>query len=293
MSSAEKAATILPSIDPREFRILQAIELGMTQHEFVPNVVITKYSGLVEAEVEYWLTELDKKELLWGIKGGYNGFILNYISYDLLALNALAKAEILIALGVSIGVGKEADVFEAYTPKKETVAIKFHRLGRASFRDTRRKRSFIADRKHLSWLYQSRLAAEMEYSALCIVHKNGVSVPEPINQNRHTIVMKRINGAELSQIIHIENPEKLLELIIKNVRLAYKSGVIHGDLSEFNILIQENEEPVIIDWPQYINVTHPNSNVLIERDMKNILSFFKRKFKIDRDINNILEMIKA
>ena len=92
VSSAEKAASLLTKIDPRELRVLQGIELGMTKHEFVPVEVIAKYSGLADEETKHWLGELDKKELLWRQTEGYTCYILNYNSYDLLTLNATASS---------------------------------------------------------------------------------------------------------------------------------------------------------------------------------------------------------
>ena len=259
MSSAEKAAAALTKVESYDLRILQAIELGMIRHEVVPFEVVVRFSGLNESEVEYRMKGLDELELLYRQWDPYLGYIMNYNAYDLLALNALVKAESLEALGPPIGVGKESDVFEAITPGDVKVAVKFHRLGRASFRDTRRKREYVADRRHVSWLYQSRLAAEAEYRALKSMHEAGVSVPEPIDQNRHVIVMQLIRGTQLSDIISLEDPQLFLDDILEDVRLAYRAGVIHTDLSEYNILVDGEGEVWIIDWPQYTSTDHPNA----------------------------------
>ena len=293
MSSAEKAATFLTKIDPRELRILQGIELGMARYEFVPLDTITKYTGLGDDEVTFWLKELDKKALLWRQSESYDGFILNYNSYDLLALNALVKAEIIDALGMPLGMGKEADVLEALTPAGEGVAVKLHRLGRVSFRDTRRKREYLSGRHGVSWLYQSRLAAEKEYYALSLTFNAGVSVPKPIYNNRHAVVMQRIEGNQLSEINQLDDPEVLLESIIKNVHKAYKAGVIHADLSEFNIIISTEGTIFIIDWPQYIPPNHPNAGEILGRDIKNVLTYFRRKFGVERELEEALNLIRA
>ncbi|MBN1682231.1 hypothetical protein JW865_01600, partial [Candidatus Bathyarchaeota archaeon] len=247
MSSAEIAAQLLTKIDSRELRILQGIELGMSEYEFVPIEIISKYSGLNENEVKYWINELDKKEVLWRQSENYVGYILNYSGYDILALNAMVKSNTLEALGNQIGVGKEADVYEAFTQNNEKVAIKFHRLGRTSFRDTRRKRAFFGKLKHISWLYQSRLAAEKEYKALKKMITIGDFVPKPIDYNRHIIIMEYIDGVPLSDIKSLNNPEKCLNEIIQKIFLTYKNGIIHNDLSKYNILIIENEDIKIID----------------------------------------------
>jgi RIO kinase 2 len=293
VSSAERAATFITKLDPKELRILQSIELGMSKYEFVPLETIVKYTDLPYPEVEFWLKELDKKAMLWRQAEAYNGFILNYNSYDLLALNALVKGGIIDALGMPLGMGKEADVLEALTPAGEGVAVKFHRLGRVSFRDTRRKREYIASGRHgVSWLYQSRLAAEREHQALTLAYNAGVSVPKPIYQNRHTVVMQRLEGRQLSDVYEIDEPDALLDEIIVDVHKAYKAGVIHADLSEFNIVISEDARAYIIDWPQYIPLSHPNAEETLERDVKNVLIYFKRKFGTDRKLEDVLEAVR-
>jgi len=292
VSSAEKAAAALTKVESYDLRILQAIELGMIRHEVVPFEEVVRYSGLNESEVEYRMKGLDELELLYRQRDPYLGYIMNYNGYDLLALNALVKAESLEALGPPIGVGKESDVFEAVTPGDVKVAVKFHRLGRTSFRDTRRKREYVADRRHISWLYQSRLAAEAEYSALKSMHEAGVSVPEPIDQNRHVIVMQFIQGTQLSDIISLDEPRLFLDDVLEDVRLAYGAGVIHTDLSEYNILVDGEGEVWIIDWPQYTSTDHPNAMELLERDVGNVVYYFQRKYGLEYDLEQALNQVR-
>jgi len=293
VSSAEKAAEAITKLESYDLRILQAIELGMIRHEVVPVKEVVRYSGLNEREVEYRMKGLDELELLYRQWDPYLGYIMNYNGYDLLALNALVKAESLEALGPSIGIGKESDVFEAVTPGDVKVAVKFHRLGRTSFRDTRRKREYVADRRHISWLYQSRLAAEAEYRALKSMQEAGVSVPEPIDQNRHVIVMQFIQGTKLSDIISLEEPRLFLDDILEDVRLAYKAGVIHTDLSEYNILVDGDGEVWVIDWPQYTSTDHPNAEELLERDVGNVVYYFQRKHGLEYDPEQALNHVRG
>jgi len=292
VSSAEKAAEAITKVESYDLRILQAIELGMIQHKVVPVKEVVRYSGLNEREVEYRMKGLDELELLYRQWDPYLGYIMNYNGYDLLALNALVKAESLEALGPSIGIGKESDVFEAVTPEDVKVAVKFHRLGRTSFRDTRRKREYVADRRHISWLYQSRLAAEAEYRALKSMHEAGVSVPGPIDQNRHVIVMQFIQGTQLSDIISLDEPLLFLDDILEDVRLAYRAGVIHTDLSEYNILVDGEGEVWIIDWPQYTSTDHPNAEELLERDVGNVVYYFQRKYGLEYDLEQALNQVR-
>jgi RIO kinase 2 len=277
VSSAEKAAQVLPSLENYDLRVLQAIELGMIQHQIVPHEEVLRLSGLNIKEIDHRLDTLYKNDLIYREKDPYLGYLMNYNAYDLLALNAFVKADVLEYLGPSIGIGKEADVFEGVTPENQTVAVKFHRLGRISFRDTKRKREYLADRRHTSWLYQSRLAAEIEYDALQKMYNTGVKVPRPIQQNRHTIVMQYIRSTQLSDIISLDEPEVFLEEILENMKKAYEAGVIHSDLSEYNVLIDDKTNVWVIDWPQYISSDHPNAEEILERDIGNIVYYFERK----------------
>ncbi len=292
MSSADKAAQILPSLENYDIRVLHAIEQGMIQHKVVPHKEVLRISGLNESEIYHRLSKLYKHELIYREQEPYLGYLMNYNAYDILALNALVKAEMLEYLGPSIGIGKEADVYEGVTPDDTKVAVKFHRIGRTSFRDTKRKREYLADHDHTSWLYQSRLAAETEYEALSLMHEAGVQTPNPIYQNRHTIIMQYIKGIELSEILVIENAEIFLMEILDNLKKAYEAGVIHSDISEYNILIDDNTEVWIIDWPQYITSDHPNADETLERDVKNITYFFERKHNVDMTLEEAVEYVK-
>jgi len=292
VSSAEKAAQALPALENYDLRVLQAIELGMIQHQIVPHDEVLRYSGLNINEIDHRLDNLYQNELIYRERDPYLGYLMNYNGYDLLALNALVKADILEYLGPSIGIGKEADVFEGVTPDNKTVAVKFHRLGRTSFRDTKRKREYLSDRRHTSWQYQSRLAAETEYKALQLMYEAGVNVPEPIYQNRHAIVMQYIEAVQLSEIIELVEPEIFLDDILTNMKKAYKVGVVHSDLSEYNILIDSDTHVWIIDWPQYIPKDHYNAEEILKRDIGNITYYFKRKFGTEMTRTEAIDFVK-
>ena len=292
MSSAEKAAQVLTQLENLDLRILQAMERGMIQHEYVPFEEVARYSGLHDSKLEYRLGNLDRLELIYRQKEPYLGYIMNYTAYDCLALNALVKSETLEALGPIVGIGKEADVYEAMAPGNVKVAVKFHRLGRTSFRDTRRKRDYIADRRHISWLYQSRLAAENEHKALKKMYEAGVSVPQPFEQNRHAIVMEYLEAVQLSDVIELDEPDEFLMDILGNVRLAYRAGIIHTDLSEYNVMVNQEGRIWIIDWPQYTASDHPNADDILARDVGNVAYYFQRKYNTSMTIEEALEYVK-
>lgn len=294
MSTAETAVKNFRKLQPEDFRVLLAIELGMSRYQNVPEDTIPKLANLTQQEVTYRLPRLRKLRLIRIWEGPYTGYQLNQTGYDCLAINALVKNNTLEAFGKQLGVGKEADVYDALTPSNQQVAVKFHRLGRTSFHQTKRKRTYIAERQHISWLYQSRLAAQKEFEALKLVHSRGVAVPKPIQQNRHVIVMGMIEGAELTSYIQISEPQKLLNEILFNIRKAYlEVGVIHADLSEFNIIVKPDEHILIIDWPQYVKKEHANADQLIKRDVRNVVHFFRRKFDTKTRLKEALTYVKV
>jgi RIO kinase 2 len=290
MSFANPAVEIFRSLEPEDLRVLQLIESGMRNREYVPKEQIVKYSKVPVDRINFELGRLDKLGLIYRMQGGYVGYTLNYAGYDCLAINACVKAEILEAFGKPLGVGKEADVFDALDPKGKRVAVKFHRLGRISFRQTRRKRGYMLDRA--GWLFQSRLAAEKEFQAMKRVYDHDVAVPEPIFQNRHTITMGVIDGAMLIHWKEVEEPKAILSEIMINVRKAFlKAGIVHGDLSEYNIILKQDMHVLIIDWPQAVNRQHPNARDLLKRDVKNILSFFSRKYRLNVNLEDVYNFV--
>jgi len=290
MSSAEMAVKVFRELENEDFRILNIIESAMSKREFVPIEQIQKYAKLPMDRILFTLGRLNKLGLIYRSKGSYVGHKLNYAGYDCLAINALLKGGIIESFGQILGVGKEADVYDALTPSCERIAVKFHRLGRTSFRQTRRKRGYI--REHSTWLFQSHLAAEREFQALELVYKVGVSVPKPLSQNRHVIAMGMIDGGELGKYKDVGDPKKVLKEILRNLRKTYlKAHVIHGDLSEYNIILKPDGHILIIDWPQYVTLDHANADDFLMRDLKNVLTFFFRKFKLDLAVSEACDYV--
>jgi len=281
VSSADVAVKVFRELENEDLRVLQVIETAMSKHEFVPKEQIARFTRYdLARDTDFRLSRLSKLGLVYRMRGPYVGYTLNYAGYDCLAINALVKAEVLEAFGKPLGVGKEADVFDALGPRGRRLAVKFHRLGRISFRQTMRKRSYTTE-PSARWLFQSRLAAEKEFQALKLLFPRKVAVPEPFGQSRHVIVMGMIEGAELANWKRLPRPARILKEILRNVRKAYlKVGIIHADLSEYNIILKPNKHILIIDWPQFVTREHVNAQELLKRDVGNVLQYFKRKHRL-------------
>jgi RIO kinase 2 len=114
-------------------------------------------------------------------------------------------------------------------------------------------------------------------------------VPLPVAQNRHAVVMSLISGPNLNRCI-LEKPREILDEILENVRTAYGMGVIHADLSEFIVMVEDGR-CVIIDWPQWVGTDHVNARHLLSRDIEKILTFFKKKYKITCSLEDSLRCV--
>lgn len=284
-----QAIRVFKELQPNDFKLLAAAERWTRRYEFVPAERLSAFCKLSPKDTSYLLGRLNKFGLVTSQTVGRVGYKLLPPGHDALALKALVDRDVLQAFGTPLGVGKEADIYDALGPDGVKVAVKFNRLGRTSFTRVRRLRSYAT--KH-DWMYISRMAAAREFEVLQKLYPR-VSVPRPIALEKHVLVMGLIDGAELAKVKKIPAPKTVLADVLENVRKAYRLGIVHADLSEHNIIIKQNGEVLIIDWPQYVPAHQPRAREMLERDVTNVLKYFKRKFRITRDLAQTLKSITS
>jgi RIO kinase 2 len=277
-----------------DFKVLSALERVLLNREYTPIQLLEKNTGIHEEKLVLILRKLHglklvKKETIMGEKC----FRLTFLGYDMLAIKALARANIIEAIGDKIGVGKESDIYIGLAPGGLQVAVKFLRIGRTSFRQTKRVRVWTRG-KIADWYQQSKICAEREFKALQALHKVGALVPKPMGFNRHVVVIEFIDGLELYERPNLENPLGVLSKILETISIAYhKAQIVHGDLSEYNILVRrEDETPFIIDWPQYVYRDDPSAPELLKRDVFYVVRFFNRVYRLSvnpqESLNSVL-----
>jgi len=109
--------TALKYLNKEDFRVLTAIEMGMRNHEIVPVDLIQSISKIRNTSVRRILANLLKHKLIKHTKIQYDGYSLNFLGYDFLAIHSLIKQGVLVQIGTKIGVGKESDVYLCYVKK--------------------------------------------------------------------------------------------------------------------------------------------------------------------------------
>lgn len=265
---------------------MEAIEKGHSKYEYVPLEVIEKYAKIPEQHIILSLSKLHRLKLVKRkTVSGYKSFRLTYLGLDMIALNSLVRRNIIEAIGDRLGVGKESEIFKALAPGGVFVAVKFMRIGRTSFRRTKIVRPWGFNPR-LDWFKQAKIAAEREFKATHELFLVGACVPRPLAFNRHVVVTEYINGVELYTKPKLSEPEAVLDKILNTLRRAYLDvGIIHGDLSEYNVIVDlDNNRPYIIDWPQYVYKDEPMADNLLRRDVEYIVRFFNKHYKVEVDV---------
>ena len=147
-------------------------------------------------------------------------------------------------------------------------------------RNTRRARAMQKSSK-FGRKQQEKVWQNAEVDALYLLAAAGVRVPEPYGCYDGILLMElitdvdgyvapRLNDVELSAEIALEDHK----ILMHSIKLMLCSGIVHGDLSEFNVLLDENG-PVIIDLPQAVNAsTNNNAESMHERDVNNITTYY-------------------
>jgi RIO kinase 1 len=201
-------------------------------------------------------------------------------------------------LDYPISTGKEANVFAGTTPEGDRVAIKIYRVATATYKDFRkyiegdpRFRNIKGGHRSLVYTW-----ARKEFRNLHRIHNADIRVPKPITYLNNILVMEFIGaegiGAPMLKDIQLENPQECLDILTEAVESLYKKcQIVHGDISEYNILVPD-DDIVIIDVGQSVLLSHPMAPELLLRDINNLDRYF-RKYKLRLDCGEIYDNLTA
>ena len=190
--------------------------------------------------------------------------------------------------------GKEAMVFVVRCGEETRCAKVYKEADKRSFRqavdytENRRTKNSRQARAMAKGTRFGREAQEQawqsaEVGALFRLAAAGVRVPRPYNFHAGVLLMElvadeegnaapRLNDVELTPEIAVDLHGRLIREVVRMLA----AGVVHGDLSEFNILLGA-EGPVIIDLPQAVDAAGNNhARRMLVRDVDNLRRFFGR-----------------
>ncbi|MBU0628820.1 MAG: serine protein kinase RIO [Nanoarchaeota archaeon] len=188
-----------------------------------------------------------------------------------------------------ISMGKEANIFSAKRKDGSRVIVKIYRLENCDFnrmydyiKEDPRYSSIKGKRRKIIFLWVQR-----EYRNLLKAREANVSVPTPLAFKNNVLILEFIGqGDKIASklgIDHPKNPKEFFKKTIGNIRKLYKIGLIHADLSQFNILNNDGT-PVLIDFSQATVLENSRAEEFLNRDIKNVCNFFRKLgLKIDEE----------
>ena len=146
-----------------------------------------------------------------------------------------------------------------------------HRIMRA----VGKKTAFGAQVQHTSWVMY-------EFTTMRRLHRAGAAVPRPHAVSENAILMdyygdERRAAPTLNEVgLASDQAGPLFQEVLRNIELMLQHGLIHGDLSAYNMLYWEGRI-VIIDFPQITDIhTNRQAAFILQRDITRVCEYFAR-----------------
>lgn len=179
--------------------------------------------------------------------------------------------------------GKESRVYWATGTQVKELAIKIYLTVSAEFRKGMLK-YIEGDPRFKGLKHDTRSLifawAQKEFKNLQQAKAAKVRVPKPIAVKNNVLIMEFIGkDGETAPSLkerRPRNPKKIYETILDHLgRLYSKAELVHGDLSEYNIMIWRSR-PVLFDMSQAVPLSHPMADFLLRRDLANLNRYFSK-----------------
>lgn len=209
----------------------------------------------------------------------------------LIRIGKLFSHGIVESMHFKIARGKEADVYLANAGKElktEFLVVKIFRVETTSFM---KRIDYIQGDPRFGKIKGSTYSmvcewCKKEFGNLVLASGAGAHVPEPYFFNGNVLAMELIGEdgkpSNTLKSIGTEQPEKVLDSIIGDIKKLCSVELVHADLSEYNILMKGNV-PYLIDFGQAVVFKHPSAMEFLRRDIRNVLGYFSKEYGIEKD----------
>jgi len=255
---------------------------------------IDEIDRLVKEATKEWEERVKDKDLFEVVEEVFD-------TSTILTIVELYRRGILRRLSGVISAGKEARVYLGYGRGGEPLALKIYLTSSAEFRrgiykyiigDPRFEGLKIKDTRLLIYTW-----ARKEYRNLSKMHEAGVKVPKPIACLNNVLVMEFIGEGrerypllvEAYRELTMEELGDVYRLVLEELeKIVCRARLVHGDLSEYNVMLKPELDIVVIDVGQAVDVNHPNALDFLKRDVENINRFFKREAGIEVEDDEVV-----
>jgi RIO kinase 1 len=195
----------------------------------------------------------------------------------------LLNSGVLYELNGVVSSGKEARVYWAKNRDGDDLAVKIYLTSSAEFKKGMLKYIEGDPRfKNVKRDTRSLIAtwAQKEFRNLKEATEAKVRVPKPVAVKSNVVVMEFIGKEGITAPSLKEdppaNPDRVYGVLVSHLKRLYqKAKLVHGDLSEYNIMMWKGR-PVIFDMSQSVSIEHPLADFMLNRDLSNLNRFFSR-----------------
>jgi len=215
-------------------------------------------------------------------------------------LASLMNKKIIKQMEFPISKGKEAYVFRAQggeNAEDPLLAVKIYMIETSRFKNMfeyiQGDPRFVGVKREKKDIVYAWTRKEYRNLKLCSEAK--VHVPTPHYFQNNVLVIQFIGDEDIPapQLNEVgpPDPKKNFRQLVRDMRKMYRAGLVHADLSPFNILVWGGEL-FIIDVGQGVALEHPMAESFLERDVYNVTKYFN-KFGVKADKEKILKEIKG
>ena len=200
---------------------------------------------------------------------------------SLLALYKWISDGTISTVDYPVSTGKEGNIFHA-TTARGAVALKIYRVNNATWRSLSEYVEGDPRFKKVGGSFRERISvwALKEFKNLQKMRGAGVRVPEPIAVHKNLLIMQYLGDETMPapqvREVALEDPLPTYEDVVASMAAMRTAELVHGDLSEYNLLWWDGH-PWVIDCAQAVAFGHPRSDDWFRRDVANIARFFANR----------------